>query len=74
MQILYRTDLSSEGNDCYLNRSVALIEEFRIYYIISTLKVNGGWGSANQTVCVSDPYDDLNKAKAMYMRKGGKVK
>ena len=50
------------------------IFEIRIYYIISTLKVDGGWGTVDQTVCVSDPYDDLNEAKAMYMRKGGKIK
>ena len=73
MQILYYTDLSREGNDCYIYNSIALIKEFDVYYILYTFRAVGGWSLNNQTVKVSDVFEDLNKAKKEYVRKGGKI-
>ena len=74
MKILYHTDLSREGNDCYIHQSLTLAEEFGLYFIISTFKVIGGWTLNNQAASVSYTFEDIKQAKDEYIRKGGKVK
>lgn len=41
MKIISTTDLSREGNDCYINEEVALIESKDEYYVVKTMSVNG---------------------------------
>lgn len=41
MRIISTTDLSREGNDCYINESVTLVEQFGLYAVIICRKVTG---------------------------------
>ena len=42
MKIIAQTDLSREGNDCWINETVMLCEEFNdMYFVLSIEKVSG---------------------------------
>ena len=42
MKIIATKDTSRPGNDCYINETVSLVEQFGIYAIIFCQKVVGG--------------------------------
>lgn len=65
MRIISTTDLSREGNDCYINESVTLVEQFGIYAVILCRKVSG-W--CDETV-VSTQYTTTSyKAAVKYYK------
>ena len=41
MKVISTTDLSDYGNDCYIHKSVSLIEEFGMYNVLTAKKVVG---------------------------------
>lgn len=41
MNIISSTNLSRYGNDCYIEESVSLVEQFDIYAVIRFYKVSG---------------------------------
>lgn len=41
MKILATTDVSREGNDCYIYESVSLVEQFGVYAVVICQKVVG---------------------------------
>lgn len=41
MNIISSTNLSRYGNDCYIEESVSLVEQFNIYAVIRFYKVSG---------------------------------
>jgi hypothetical protein len=47
MRIISTTDLSREGNDCYINESVTLVEQFGMYAVIICRRVSG-WAEENE--------------------------
>ena len=70
MRIISTTDLSREGNDCYINEEVSLVEQFGIYSVINFYKVTG-W-SEREDVSVFKYTTDFEKAKNAYIYYGGK--
>ena len=64
MNIISTTDTSREGNDCYIYRSVSLVEQFGIYSVISIQRITG-WAEREDVVvlCVTR---DLDVAKEAY--------
>lgn len=41
MKIISTTDISKRGNNCYINETVSLVEQFGIYAIIVCQKITG---------------------------------
>ena len=70
MRVISSTDISREGNDCYIYESVSLVEQFGIYSVINFYKVTG-W-SEREDVSVFKYTTDFEKAKNAYVCHGGK--
>lgn len=71
MKVLSTTNLSDYGNDCYINRSVSLVECFGMYRVILAEKVSG-WCPSAEIYCPYETTCDFKKAKSMYKKAGGK--
>lgn len=58
MNIIKTKDTSRIGNDCYINESVSLVEQFGIYAVIVCEKVSG-WAERTEVRVdhVSTDYD-----------------
>lgn len=69
MKVISTTDLSGKGNDCYIYKSVSLVEAFGMYTIIVADKTNG-WCTTRKIYC-QDTTSDLDMAKHMYKQSGG---
>ena len=72
MRIIHTTDLSKEGNDCYIYKSVSLIEEFSMYTTLTAEKYVG-WSDRKDIYVKYNPTCDYDKAKFEYKRAGGKL-
>lgn len=70
MRVISTTDISREGNDCYIYESVSLVEQFDIYSVINFLNVTG-WAKREE-VRVLCTTQDINEAKKVYRSVGGK--
>lgn len=71
MKVIATTDLSKEGNDCYIYKSVSLVKEFDMYAIIETTKIVG-WSERQEMICHSEITEDFKRAKVLYKKAGGK--
>lgn len=69
MKIIATTDTSTYGNDCYINKSVTLAEQFGVYAVIIFDKTTG-WYERNE-VDVMTKTTDYDVAVAMYKYYGG---
>ena len=69
MRVISTTDISREGNDCYVYESVSLVEQFGLYAIINMYKVIG-W-SERKEVNVLKHTTDFDEAKKHYLFHGG---
>lgn len=72
MKVISTTDLSREGNDCYIYESVSLVEQFGIYSIINFLNVTG-WAEREE-VHVLGTTRDIKEAKKVYKHHNGVYK
>ena len=70
MNIISTTDLSTDGNDCYIYKSVSLVEAFGMYTIITAEKTVG-WFNNTEIYARSKPTCNLDEAKEWYKRSGG---
>lgn len=70
MKIISTTDLSHEGNDCYIYKSVSLVEAFGMYNILTAEKVVG-WYDKKGMYTKSETTCDLDRAKYIYKQEGG---
>lgn len=69
MRVISTTDLSREGNDCYINEEVSLVEQFGVYSVINIYKLDG-W-SEREDVSVFKYTKDYDEAKNAYICHGG---
>ena len=69
MRIISTTDISREGNDCYIYESVSLVEQFGIYSVINILRVTG-WAEREETIVLCATRD-MDEAKKVYKSRGG---
>jgi hypothetical protein len=60
MKIIFTTNVSREGNDCYIEESYSLVEQFGVYAVIKFYKVSG-WSSCEEVTVV---ITTTNKAEA----------
>ena len=72
MKILYTTDLSRVGNDCYIYETVSLVEVLGMYAVITAQKVTG-WADHKEIRCSPDPILDFDEAKDLFVKAGGKL-
>ena len=70
MKVISTTNLSREGNDCYIYQSVSLIEAFGMYTVIVADRTTG-WCDRKTIYCQSEVTTDFNKARLMYKQVGG---
>lgn len=64
MKIISTTDTSRYGNDCYINETVSLVEQFGIYAIIVCQKITG-WAK-REDIFVKQVTTDYDTAVKMY--------
>ena len=64
MRVVESTDISREGNDCFINESISILEEFGIYVVIVCVKVTG-WAD-NEVTYIAETSSDYEKIKAKY--------
>jgi hypothetical protein len=69
MRIISTTDLSREGNDCYIYESISFVEQFGLYIVIGIQKVTG-WAD-RENVCVLHTTMDTEEAMECYKHYGG---
>ena len=66
MRIISTTDISREGNDCYIYESVSLVEQFDLYTVLNFISITG-WAKREDAhvLCVTR---DLREAKKVYKK------
>lgn len=67
MEIISTTDVSREGNDCYLEQSFTLVKQFGVYAVIFISRA-GGWAS-HEEVRVLIATTDADEARKLYKEK-----
>ena len=60
MEVLSTTKVSRYGNDCYIEESYSLVEQFDLYAIIRFYKVSG-WSDREEVEVI---FTSSNKAEA----------
>lgn len=53
MKIISTTNVSREGNDCYIEESYSLVEQFGLYAVIKFCKVSGWCDCEEVTVLIT---------------------
>lgn len=71
MNIISTTDLSREGNDCFIYESVSLVEQFNLYAIIRYWRVVGWSDREEVSVLYTSP--SRSSATERYKTYGGKI-
>ena len=71
MRTIHTTDLSRQGNDCYITESVSLIEDHEIYNVIVVREVTGWFSDLDMTI--GKPTKKFNEALKAYKFAGGMV-
>ena len=64
MRIISTTDTSKYGNDCYINETVSLVEQFGVYAIIVCQKITGWY--KEEDIFVKQVTTDYGTAVGMY--------
>lgn len=72
MKVISSTDLSREGNDCYIYEEVALVEQFEVFSVIRTWRVVG-W-SPREEVTILYTSTSRSTATKRYKTYGGVIK
>lgn len=65
MEIIYTTDLSREGNDCYIHESVSLVKAFNMYTIITAIRYTGHY-TAKRFYIQEEVFDNFEQALIHY--------
>ena len=71
MNIISQTDLSREGNDCWINESIILCEQFNLYFVLKIIKVSG-WSDIQEMGIPCEPTENKSEAMRIYKKYGGK--
>lgn len=69
MNVISTTEVSRAGNDCYIEESYSLIEQFGLYALIQIYKVRG-WSDREEVnvLAVSSNKDEVAKKYRVYCR------
>jgi hypothetical protein len=69
MRVVASTDISRAGNDCWIKEEIALVEQFNVYAVISTIKVTG-WADREEILILKST-SDYKAAVKKYKDNGG---
>ena len=72
MRIISTTDLSRQGNDCYIHSSISLMESCNLYFVILVEKVSG-YPYHEDVIIIDEAKSDKDKAIYIYKQNGGKL-
>lgn len=64
MKIIFTVNTSREGNDCYIQETVSLVEQFGIYAIITCQKISGWY--EYESIFVNQTTSDYQIALKMF--------
>ena len=73
MRIISTTDLSREGNDCYIHTTISLMEDNELYFVILTERVSG-YPYSTEAFIIDEAKLDKDKAVYIYKQNGGVIK
>jgi hypothetical protein len=73
MKIISTTDISREGNDCYIRETVTLIEELGLYAVMRAKKIMASYSDFRDIYFCSDITTDIDLAKRYYREAGGQM-
>lgn len=62
MKVISTTNVSREGNDCYIEESYSLVEQFGVYSVIRFYKVTG-WSSCEEVTVLITTCDKVEAGK-----------
>jgi hypothetical protein len=62
MKVISSTNLSRYGNDCYIEESVSLVEQFDLYAVIRFYKVSG-WSRQEEVSILISTSDKAEAGK-----------
>lgn len=69
MNIISTTNISREGNDCYIERTISLVEFCGLYAVIECTSISGFFESKDILIVLkSENYEEV---AAFYTRNGG---
>ena len=65
MKVISTTEVSREGNDCYIEESYSLVEQFSVFAVIQVYRVSGwAWRQeVNVLITTSDEAEAAKKYK-----------
>ena len=64
MKLIKTMDTSRPGNDCYINETVSIVEQFGLYAIIHCQKIDG-WAERHE-ISVTQTTNDPEIAEKMF--------
>lgn len=73
MRIISTTDLNREGNDCYIESSISLMEDRNLYFVILVEKVLG-YPYTEKVIICGEPSTNRITAEFYYKDYGGIIK
>ena len=73
MKILSQTDLSRAGNDCWINETIMLCEEFDAMYFVMSIEKVTGWSDYKDIKIIDGMSYSKEYAIKKYKEYGGKL-
>ena len=73
MKIISQTDLSREGNDCWINETIMLCEDFNDMYFVLSIKKVDGWSDYKDIQILNGMVYSKEDAIKKYKEHGGKL-
>lgn len=70
MNVISKTENSREGNDCWINESLYLCEEYDMYFVLKVTKISG-WPD-HKDISVGEATESKSKAIKDYKKAGGR--
>ena len=71
MNVISKTENSREGNDCWINESLYLCEEYDMYFVLKVTKISG-WPDHKDISVIGEATESKNKAINCYKKAGGR--
>ena len=71
MRIIYTTDTSREGNDCWINETITLVRVCGFYAVFRSDNTTGWWENKSiDTLIITEEYEE---ALSCYHNNGGVI-
>ena len=71
MNVISKTENSREGNDCWINESLYLCEEYDMYFVLKVTKISG-WPDHKDISVIGEATESKSRAIRDYKKAGGR--